>query len=169
MKILILGHGNHGKDTLASLLKDLYGLTFKSSSELAAEIFIYIKLRDTHGYTSYKQCYEDRRNHRALWHDLIAEYNKNNKARLAKEILQLADMYVGMRANDEVEECLKQKLFDLIIGIYDPRKPEEPKDSFNINLWEKSDIVIPNAGTIEELRKRVIMLRPLIQAHYLLT
>jgi hypothetical protein len=163
MKILILGHARHGKDTLAGFLKEIYGLTFRSSSALAAELFLFDTLNKHYGfnYKTVSECFEDRLNHRALWRRLIAEYNTPDKARLAKEILSRADMYVGMRANDEVEECQRQSLFNWIIGVYDPRKPKEPSDSFNVNIWEKCDIVIPNAGTVEHLRHRVINLWPI--------
>jgi hypothetical protein len=155
IKVLIIGHGDHGKDTAAEMLEALYGLTFKSSSEAAAEIFIYEALKEKYGYADFNECYLDRRNRRDEWHDLICEYNKDDKARLAKEILASSDMYVGMRSDEEVQECMGQKLFDHIIAIYDPRKPEEPPTSFDINIWAVSDAVIPNAEGLDELRIRL--------------
>lgn len=157
MKILIIGSARHGKDTLAEILSD-YGLTRRGSSEAAAEIFIYDTLKDKYHYTSPEQCFEDRVNHRAEWYDLICEYNYHDKARLAKDIMKTSDIYVGMRDNAEIEECQRQGLFDLIIGVYDPRKPLEPPDSFNIDLWSKSDIVIPNSGTLDDLKAKVAKL-----------
>jgi hypothetical protein len=142
MKLLIIGHGRHGKDTVAQMISDCTGLTFESSSKSAAKIFIYDKLKDKYGYKTFKECYEDRSNHRAEWHDLICWYNKDDKAKLAKKILSLNDMYVGMRSNQEIEKCQQDNLFDHIIGVYDPNKPLEPDDSFDINLFEKSDIII---------------------------
>ncbi len=65
MNILIIGHGRHGKDTLAELIQVYTGFTFKSSSESAAEIFIYDALKEKYGYKSFIECYEDRHNHRA--------------------------------------------------------------------------------------------------------
>lgn len=155
MKILIIGHAQHGKDTAALELEELYDFKFKSSSVAASEIFLYDALKYKYGYNTPMECFEDRINHRKEWHDLIYLYNQDDKARLAKDILAQNDMYVGMRSNAEVEECMKQRLFDWIIGIYDPRKPLEDKSSFDINIWEKADIVIPNAHDIPSLRNKL--------------
>lgn len=155
MKLLIIGHARHGKDTVAEMIDDMFGLTFKSSSQAAADIFIYDELKDKYGYNTPEECFEDRVNHRAEWHDLIVDYNKEDKARLAKGILENADMYVGMRSSAEIDECLVQGLFDYVIGVYDPRKPHEPEDSFNIDLFAEADLIIPNGGSLGELESKV--------------
>lgn len=161
MNILIIGHGTHGKDTLAEMIQKETAFTFESSSEAASRIFLYDALKEKYGYTSPEECFKDRYNHRDEWHDLICEYNKDDKARLVKDILANSHMYVGMRSDEEVEECLKQGLFDYVIGVFDPRKPLEPTSSFSINMWEKSDFIIPNAGTLEDLKRKVGQLLPL--------
>ena len=137
------------------MLQEMMGLTFESSSEAASKIFLYDALREKYGYTSPEQCFEDRVNHRAEWHDLICDYNKDDKARLAKEILKNADIYVGMRSDTEIKKCLEDGLFDMVIAVYDPRKPLEPASSFNIDMWAVADVVIPNAGTLEDLRNKL--------------
>jgi hypothetical protein len=38
MKLLIIGNARHGKDTLAELLNEYYGLKFMSSSQASADI-----------------------------------------------------------------------------------------------------------------------------------
>ena len=161
-KLLIIGSARHGKDTFAEMLKAQFGYSFKSSSEAAAEIFIYKELKDKYGYQTPNECFEDRVNHRAEWYDMICEFNRVDRAKLAKEIMKTSDIYVGMRDNAEIEECLSQKVFDLVIGVYDYRKPEEDKSSFNINLWEKADIIIPNSGSLEDLLRRVKALESLL-------
>lgn len=161
-KLLIVGHARHGKDTTAEILRDLFGYQFESSSQAASRIFLYDALKDKYGYNTPYDCFHDRVNHRAEWHDLIVEYNTPDKTRLAREIMQNSDMYVGMRANDEIQACLAQGVFDYVIGVYDPRKPLEPADSFNINMWEVCDIVIPNGGSLVDLAKHVHKLKPLL-------
>ena len=96
-KLLIIGHQRHGKDTLAEILNEEFGLRFKSSSLSAAEIFIYDELKYKYEYKTPEECFEDRVNHRAEWYNMICDYNKDDKARLAKGILESADCYVGMR------------------------------------------------------------------------
>ena len=162
MKLLIIGHARHGKDTAAEMLEGLYGYKAKSSSLAAAEIFIYDELKDKYGYTTPEQCFEDRVNHRPEWFIMIVDYNKDDKARLAKDIMKSADIYTGMRSNEEVEECLKQEIFDWVIGIYDPRKPLEPESSFNINIWERSDFIVPNAQGLDDLLRRLTKLYPVL-------
>jgi hypothetical protein len=63
-----------------------------------------------------------------------------------------------MRSNEEVAECRKQGIFDFVIGVYNPREALEPETSFNIDIWNCADVVIPNAGTLADLRKKVALL-----------
>lgn len=155
-KLLILGHARHGKDTFAEILRDNFGLSFKSSSEAAAEIFIFDELKDKFGYSTFEECFEDRHNHRPLWHEMIADYNKDDRARLAKGILELNDCYVGMRNDLEIDECKRQELFDLIVWVdASDRLPLEPSESFRINI-SQADIIVPNNGTYEEFVERVM-------------
>jgi dephospho-CoA kinase len=157
-KILIIGHARHGKDTLAELLRDNFDFTFKSSSQSAAEIFIYDSLKDKYGYTTPEQCFEDRVNHRAEWYDMICDYNSLDKAKLAKSILKIADSYVGMRDREEIKECINQELFDLIIWVdASKRLALESPDSFNIDV-SCADIIIDNNNDLETFKKRVIRL-----------
>jgi dephospho-CoA kinase len=157
-KLLIIGHARHGKDSMAEILQENFGLKFKSSSEAAAEIFIYDVLKGKYNYKTPQECFKDRVNHRAEWHQLICEYNINDKARLAKGILEHADCYVGMRDYREIKECINQNLFDLIIWVDgSERLPLEDVSSFNIDK-EDADIIIDNNGTYDEFENRVIRL-----------
>ena len=149
-KLLIIGNMRHGKDTLAELLNEEFGYTFESSSQSAANIFLYDELKDKYGYKTPEECFEDRVNHRQEWYEAICEYNKDDKARLAKGILERSDCYVGMRDRDEIEECLKQGIFDLVIWVdasdadnytlsgtgYDPRGELLKNDELVLSLDE---------------------------------
>jgi dephospho-CoA kinase len=155
-KLLIISHKRWGKDTMAEFLRDEIDLKFVSSSQAAADIFIYDTLKDKYGYTTPEECFEDRINHRAEWYELICAYNKEDKTRLAKGILALNNCYVGMRNKDEIDECIKQGLFDLIVWVdASERLPEEDKTSFNIHK-SCADIIIDNNSTLEDFKKRVI-------------
>lgn len=165
-KLLLIGHARHGKDSMAEILQENFGLKFKSSSQAAAEIFIYDALKEKYGYNTPEECFEDRVNHRAEWHQLICEYNIEDKARLAKGILEQADCYVGMRDYREIKECINQQLFDLIIWVdASERLALEDSSSFNIDR-EDADIIIDNNGAYEEFENRVIRLgEALIRTH----
>lgn len=139
-KVLILGHGRHGKDSVAEIMRDKYGFSFSSSSYKAAEIFIFDRLKGKFGYKTFEECYEDRNSSnekRALWHDLICEYNREDPTRLAKDILATTDCYVGMRSSREITACLKKQLFDVVIYVdASDRLPLEPEGSFDIDVSE---------------------------------
>ena len=138
IKLMVLGHCRHGKDSMAEILRDESGMTFESSSQSAAE------------------CFEDRHNHRQEWYEAICEYNKDDKARLAKGIVERTGCYVGMRDREEIKECIKQGLFDLIVWVdASDRLPEEPATSFNIDK-SCTDVIIENNGTYEEFYEKVL-------------
>ena len=112
-KLLIIGHMRHGKDTLAEILNEQVGLKFISSSQAAADIFIYDELKEKYGYKTSVECFEDRVNHRAEWYEMICDYNKDDRAKLAKGILKMADCYVGMLESrvvrfDYLGRCLQK-------------------------------------------------------------
>ena len=158
IKLLICGHKRHGKDTLAEILRDEFGLNFTSSSWACAQIFIFDVLKDVFGYKDIDECFNDRFNHRDIWYQLICDYNKYDKTRLAKEILSHNNTYVGMRDKDEILACQEQKLFDLIIWVdASERLPLEDSSSFNIDK-SLADIIVDNNGTQEQFRQRVINL-----------
>jgi hypothetical protein len=154
-KLLIIGNARHGKDTLAELLNIEFGYTFESSSQSAANIFLYDLLKDKYGYSTPEECFDDRVNHRQEWYEAICDYNKDDRARLAKGILERSDCYVGMRDRGEIEECLKQGIFDLVVWVdASDRLPAEGATSFNIDK-SCADVIIENNGTFEEFKTKV--------------
>jgi hypothetical protein len=157
-KLLIIGNARHGKDTLAELLRDHFGLKFMSSSQAAADIFIFDTLKDKYNYKTSEECFEDRVNHRVEWYDMICEYNKDDKAKLAKGILENTDCYVGMRSRYEIEESIKQGLFDLIIWVdASERLPLESADSFDIDI-SCADIIITNNTSLKDFKFKALRL-----------
>jgi hypothetical protein len=157
-RFLIIGNMRHGKDSLAEIWQDNFGLTFKSSSQAAADIFLYDTLKDKYGYKTPEECFEDRVNHRAEWKQLICDYNKEDRAKLAKGILEHSDCYVGMRDREEINECMRQGLFDIIIWVdASERLPLEDSSSFDIDKT-CADIIIENNGTFEEFKEKSMRL-----------
>jgi dephospho-CoA kinase len=154
MKLLIIGNARHGKDTFAELLQEYYGLTFMSSSKAAADIFLYDLLKDKYGYKNSEECFNDRINHREEWYLEICNYNKENRSRLANDILRITDCYVGMRDKSEFDECKHRELFDLIIWVdASERLPLESNASFNIKKSE-ADIIIENNTSLDDLKEK---------------
>jgi hypothetical protein len=156
MNILILGHARHGKDTVAEMMAH-HGLTFKGSSEAALEIFLFDVLNDKYGlgYKTREEAFEDRVNHRSKWYAEICDYNSEDQTRLAREIMETSDIYVGLRAASEIEACMANEVFDLIIGVHDYRKPLEPKSSNDADPFKYADFIIPNSGDLRDLKMKV--------------
>jgi nucleoside 2-deoxyribosyltransferase len=159
-KLLVLGAGRHGKDTLAEVMERKGGYTFTSSSEAANSTVIYPVLCQSHRYQSEKECFEDRHNHRKLWYNLICLYNKEDKARLAREILQNVDIYVGMRSSEELEAS--RPLFDLVLWV-DAEKRITEKDPTLMIERNQADLCIDNNGTLDEFINRTRRLLSLLK------
>lgn len=158
IRLCIVGSARWGKDSLAEILYQKFGLKYISSSQACADIFIYDNLKEKYGYKTSEECFNDRVNHRKEWYELICDYNKEDKARLAKEILKYNNAYVGMRDSAEIKECLKQGLFDLVIWVdASKRLPKEDSSSFNITEAD-ADIIIENNGTYEEFVEKALRL-----------
>lgn len=128
--ILIVGHGLHGKDTLAEILTKEFGLKFRGSSQVASEEVIYPALKNF--YQSAEDAFSDRRNNRELWASLIRDFNRDDKSRLAKLVCEGGYGYTGLREKEEVEECLRQGIFTHVIWVNRPDLPEnDPTMTFS--------------------------------------
>lgn len=155
MKLMIIGHARHGKDTVCEILREQYGLQFRSSYEAAAEKVIYPLLRDVYGYRTIEECLNDRVNHRGTWYQLIREYNTPDAARLAREIYAENDIYCGLRHAEEFAAIKAAGLFDFCIWVdASQRHPAEPASSCSLNR-EHADYILDNNGTPEELQANI--------------
>jgi len=149
MKILILGHARHGKDTVAELLvKYMPHLSFTSSSLFAAErVPKLVEL--SKNYTSTIAMFEDRHGCREFWRKAIVEYNTPDKGRLCSEILEEHDIYVGMRDKEEYEAT--KHLFDHIIYVDANPRITSVEATMNIEYDEDTMTGIINGGTLNQL------------------
>lgn len=154
-KLLIVGYGRHGKDTVCEMLKENWSYTFDSSSHFCARLFIFDMLKDKYGYNTFDECYNDRHNHRAEWFNLIVDYNKDDLARLGKEIFREFDIYCGLRNKDEFYEMKKQGIFDYSIWV--DRSEHLPPESTDSNTITKDmcDFIIDNNESLFELELNV--------------
>lgn len=162
IKLMIIGHGRHGKDTVAEILVAETGNSFAASSEICAKAFIYDTLKDEFGYKSAEECFEDRHNHRALWHHLIKLFNYHNKAALSELIFDNCSYYVGCRSREEFLAAKAEGLYDYAIWVdASDRKPLEDESSFDIDVG-LSDVIVDNNGTEEDLRVNIQLLAELL-------
>lgn len=155
MKILVLGYGRHGKDTVCNILKEKFGLDFQSSSEFCAKLFIYDELKDKYGYSSYMDCYNDRHNRRSEWYTMIHDYCRDDLARLGRNIFAAHDIYCGLRNKDEMSAMKSEGVYDYSIWV-DRSQHLPPEDISSMNITkDMTDFVIDNNGTLIELEKQV--------------
>lgn len=151
MKLMVMGYGDHGKDTACEYFSSIFGLTFISSSWAACDLVVFPALKDELGYETVEQCFSDRRNQREKFYEAIKAYNTPDKARLSREVFKLADIYCGIRCAEEFEAAKSQNLFDYAIWIdASKRKPAESAESCTVTP-DLADIVINNNGTTDDL------------------
>jgi hypothetical protein len=154
--ILVIGYARHGKDTAAEHLRDAHGVSFISSSAFLAETVVRPALA-ARGlfYDSPEACYADRVNHRALWRELIEDFNRDDPARLARAILERADCYVGMRQTREL--WASRALFRRIFWIDASARglPPEGRDSMDIAFDPAWMIRIDNGGSVEAMKAQL--------------
>lgn len=149
--IYIVGHGRHGKDTVAEILRDNYGFTFTASSWFMADKVVFPKIKNKYGYTTVEQCFDDRHNHRGEWFDLIDKANPNG-TELSEAIFKQNDIYVGIRNKRELDAVRSDSRFDpLVIWVDGSKRLEpEPSDSMSITIND-ADYVVDNNGTVDDL------------------
>lgn len=151
-KLLVIGHAGHGKDTVCEILHLLYDLKFQSSSYFVAEKAVrpYLAIKGLE-YNTLEDCYADRINHRALWHDAIAEYNKDDPAKLGMELFAQYDVYCGLRSKIEYEHLKLRNAFDCVWWI-DGQIRVEPESASSMKLTlDDADFYINNNGNKEFL------------------
>lgn len=164
-KLMIIGHGRHGKDTVCEIVHHHYNYSFQSSSKFCAELFIYEHLKDCYGYSSIDQCYEDRHNHRSEWYNLIKDYNGNDPARLGRELYETYDIYCGLRSSAEFHALRNEGVFDYAIWVdRSEHLAPEPSDSITVQPW-MADYVIDNNGSLALLEHNTLSLMRRIIGH----
>lgn len=155
MKLFICGYARHGKDTAAEMIKEFTGMSFQSSSLFCCKLFIYEILKDKYFYESVEECYNNRIIHRFEWHDLIRNYNKGDETRLSRHIFQKHDIYVGIRAIEEVIASREAGIVDLMLWI-DASNRIKVESLLSITIIrEDADIIITNNGSLEELKTKI--------------
>ena len=154
-RLLILGYARHGKDTVAEMLRDNYGLKFKSSSEFVGEECLWEQWGKER-YDSFQEMFDDRMNHRVKWMEMISAYNTPDKTRTATTMIERGyDMYVGMRKKDELDACREVSKFDFIIWV---ERPGFPPETGSMDITKENSFwnyCIKNDGTLADLERKV--------------
>lgn len=150
-RLLIIGHGRHGKDSVGEILALDHGMRCVSSSEFAAQHAVFPVVADL--YPDWRGAYADRANHRQLWFHAIAAYNLRPGPMLAEQILRDHDIYTGMRSREEFERS--RDLFDCVLWVdASKRLPPEPGGSMQLTAAD-ADVILDNNGPEGALRGKV--------------
>ena len=156
-KLLVVGHGRHGKDTVCEML-EAYGYNFKSSSKFCSELFIFDTLKWQYHYADEEECYADRHNHRTLWYNMIHDYCSDDLARLGRNLFAEHDIYCGLRNKREYFAMKNEELFDYAIWVDRcDHLPKEDPSSMSIEQW-MCDYTIDNNGDLDRLKFNVYIL-----------
>jgi hypothetical protein len=153
-RILIIGHAQHGKDTVAEMLRDNYGIRFASSSHFAINKAIWPMVQGRGPWKSAQELYDDRANHREMLYHAIRAYNLIPGPSLAEQMfLEGYDCYVGMRSRDELEKS--RSSFSAVVWVdASRRKPLEGTGSMNLGRKD-ANFVVNNNGDLRTLEIEV--------------
>lgn len=153
-KRLILGMGRHGKDTVAEIMRDKYNISFTSSSWACAGVLKPV-LDIVNGVKSKEDHFNERHSYRELWMALISLYNSEDKAALAKRILKDTDTYVGLRSQEEYDECMRQGVFDEVFYVDASTRISYIDPTAEVKYNKDTMIFIDNNGTLEDLESTI--------------
>lgn len=167
LKLMVIGHGRHGKDTVCEILNEEYGYKFISSSLFCADKVMYpISQKSSQTfltpqefllphYNNVEACYEDRHNHRSTWYEAIKGYNEYDPTRLGTELYSEFDVYCGLRNKAEFHAMRNSGVFDVAIWVdrSDHIEPED-KSSCTVEQW-MADFTVDNNGDLGDLNRNV--------------
>lgn len=156
MRLVVMGHGGHGKGSVCALLEEMYGLRSISSSMALLPVCVYPAMQDR--YDTQAACHADRGNNRTEWGDRIAEYNTPDKTRTARLIFDelKCDVYDGLRRSDEFYPVQHAGMFDFALWVdASERLALESSESITVNR-SMADAVINNNGPAHDLLGKVV-------------
>lgn len=161
-KLIVVGHGRHGKDTACEFLRDKFGFKFGSSSEFCAEhvVMPWLHTYTDLDYDTWQECFADRHtgDNRAHWYSAITAFNTPDKSRLGRAILERNDIYNGLRNRAELWAMQATGLVDAVVWVDRTDHVElEPRSSMTIEPW-MADFHVDNNGSLDELERNLFRL-----------
>ena len=142
-RLLVIGHGRHGKSSVCDWINHEFGLSYTESSKFCIAR-LYPAVADL--YPNWRAAYEDRHSsddNRKMWEHLIAAYNLRPGPSLAEQIYKDFDIYCGLRRADEF--LRDRALFDIVIYVDASERVNYVDPTFGISKME-ADYVVDNNG-----------------------
>lgn len=155
INVLIIGHSEHGKSEVAKALCQHFGWTEGESSYVCKEIVFAELIKRGYTYATPQEAWEDRRNNKQVWKDIIKDYNKDDLAKLIKKIFSDNEIYVGLRDGEEFTTGYMTGEMDVIVYV-DAwiRKPDFDTNNLDIPKG-MADVIIDNNGDKEALVENI--------------
>lgn len=152
LKLMVVGHARHGKDTVGEMLRDFHGVSFKSSSLFACEKIVLPAFDRIGKYYdgNVEECYADRQSpeNRKFWFDAIVAYNEPDKARMGRELFAEYDCYIGCRDWRQFTALKNEKIFDYSIWV-DASLRLGPEAVMSMTIWPwHCDYILDNNGLL---------------------
>jgi hypothetical protein len=152
MKIMVLGHKDHGKTTVANMLHTKFGFAYKDSTQRVLEITQkYIEARPLYpiSKSAFLRKYKDNKNSvRDVLKEALTSYTQSNPAKLIKQQYEVCDVYAGLRSSVEYQAA--KDIIDFTFWVQDPRK-EENDPTMDIVFDPDTMIHINNNGSLLQL------------------
>lgn len=152
MKIMVLGHKDHGKTTVAEMLQSKFGFRFTDTTEQLMQIARhYVQNTPSCGlnWVTFAEHYNKNKDLvRPLMKTALQQYTKNDPARFIKEQYEKCDVYAGCRSSTEYKAA--KGVIDFTFWVQDPRK-EENDPTMDIVFDPDTMIHINNNGSLLQL------------------
>ena len=150
MKIMVLGHKDHGKTTVAEMLHSRFGFRFTDTTKGVVELTkAFIRKNPQPGIPEFECLYGSNKDSvRAVMVKALADYNQKNPSRFIKEQYKVCDVYAGCRSSTEYEAA--KDIIDFTFWVQDPRK-EENDPTMDIVFDPNTMIHINNNGSLLQL------------------
>ena len=149
-KLLIVGAGRAGKDTVCSYLAQITHLKNAGTTSLYLADYVAQKLgisRDE----AYARRHESNEM-RMIWYHAGNELRENGPTTLIQKALQHGDITGGIRDKAEVLGAKRENLVDVIVWVANDRVAKDPTLMFD---ERECDVIIPNHWTLDELYLRL--------------
>lgn len=147
MRLLLVGHGEHGKDSAGEYLSQITTLRYAGSTSNFLAKYVAAETGQT-----VERAFATRREHRQQWYDIGRRLRESDPGILIRESLAVADIAAGCRDLEEIIACREQRMVDLIVWIANRNKPDDPTVKFGS---EVADIVVENHWGLSEFQGRL--------------
>jgi hypothetical protein len=150
LKIAIVGPGRCGKDTAAEWLSANTRLSYAVST---SEVISW-SMADKMG-VSVATAHAMRHDRRGEWFDQGVRLRGIDPAYLARTVLALGDICVGIRDRPEMDRVRSEGLVDLVLWVDRPGVAADPTLMYGPEL---ADVILPNWWGIDEFHGRLRVL-----------